>query len=813
MSATARTAFDPAAPLEERYGAQAELTREHTSLADILPRENVQPVIDYIEAQYEESRLLKAAQIIPFPGRTRKEGENGMQSVYLDGLQIYAHGDYFERPSPIGYEALRQMVDQTPILSAVLMTRVRQVHRFASPQDDEGPGFVIRHIDKDHTLSKEEQDSTRLLSRFVQHCGWEFNPRRRKGLKRDNFSQFLAKLVRESLTYDSAPIETELKRNRKEGLDGFYALDGSTIRLCTEDGYRGDDAIYAVQVVQGQIVTAYTTDDLIYEPRNPRADVRLAGYGLGETELLIRVVTGWLNAMAYNVKGFDSNAIPKGILNLVGEYSAEDLSAFRRYWNAMVRGVNNAWALPIMASRTAESKVTYEKIDNNFTDVMFSKWMTFLTSIICAVYGMSPAEINFDAFTSSSTSPLSGSDTAEKLASSRDSGLRPLMSYLESTISDFIVADFSDRYVFRWAGLDEQDQQQKFEMRKLVLTVNEARAQEGIPPLKGPMGDAPINPSLVGPWMQLTQAPPEGEGGDGPPPPGGLDESHGEPPPEEADAAGDPQAPQEAQDAPPDQGQAKAKGEPDHAALAQQMAEEMAGQGLAKANAHHDAKGQFARTPEVRYEKRQLHELYDYTLKHPLAAADAALVTLNANDLAVQLDKGPAVEGRDGDITVRGRHGLGQGYGMVKVIWRHGEKSGKVDDDRVTRGDVLALPEVVRTTPSVVVADADGNPKKWEWRRKRFDGQTVAYGVSRFTGTDDRNHIVTIHVDRQTDMKKAAMCVAGDFCGRTPQLPAEAISVSPSAVGLLHIQYRTDDGPVKVDSFASVVPEIWRPGV
>ena len=571
MSTAARTAFDPAAPLEERYGAQAELTREHTNLADILPSENLRPVIDYIEAQYEESRLLKAAQIIPFPGRTRKEGEKGMQSVYLDGLQIYAHGDYFDRPSPIGYEALRQMVDQTPILSAVLMTRVRQVHRFASPQDDEGPGFVIRHIDKDHTLSKAEQDSTRLLSRFVQHCGWEFNPRRRKTLKRDNFSQFLAKLVRESLTYDSAPIETELKRNRQEGLDGFYALDGSTIRLCTEDGYRGDDAIYAVQVVQGQIVTAYTTDDLIYEPRNPRADVRLAGYGLGETELLIRVVTGWLNAMAYNVKGFDSNSIPKGILNLVGEYSAEDLSAFRRYWNAMVRGVNNAWALPIMASRTAESKVTYEKIDSQFSDVMFSKWMTFLTSIICAVYGMSPAEINFDAFTSSSTSPLSGSDTAEKLASSRDSGLRPLMSYLESTISDFIVADFSDRYVFRWTGLDEQDQQQKFEMRKLVLTVNEARAQEGIPPLKGPMGDAPINPSLVGPWMQLTQAPeeeaapPEEGGGDGDP-----------------EAAGDPQAPQEDQDAPPDQAKAKAQGEPDHAALAQQMAEEMAGQGLAK---------------------------------------------------------------------------------------------------------------------------------------------------------------------------------------------------------------------------------------
>ena len=88
-------------------------------------------------------------------------------------------------------------------------------------------------------------------------------------------------------------------------------------------------------------------------------------------------------------------------------------------------------------------------------------------------------------------------------------------------------------------------------MGKVVLTVNEARAQEGIPPLQGPMGDAPINPSLVGPWMQLTQAPEEDEGEGNPPPP--LEEK-----------------------------QPAAKGEPDHAALAQQMAEELAGQGLAK---------------------------------------------------------------------------------------------------------------------------------------------------------------------------------------------------------------------------------------
>jgi hypothetical protein len=137
--------------------------------------------------------------------------------------------------------------------------------------------------------------------------------------------------------------------------------------------------------------------------------------------------------------------------------------------------------------------------------MMFSKWMTFLTSLICAIYGMSPDEINFESFAASRSS-LSGADTAEKLADSKDKGLRPLMSHLESVFSDFIVAEFGEKFCFRWTGLDEEDQDKRHELRKLVLTVNEVRAQEGYEAMKGPLGDAPLNPSLTGVWMQQMQA-------------------------------------------------------------------------------------------------------------------------------------------------------------------------------------------------------------------------------------------------------------------------------------------------------------------
>ena len=210
--------------------------------------------------------------------------------------------------------------------------------------------------------------------------------------------------------------------------------------------------------------------------------------------------------MTLNIKGFSDNAIPRGILHLSGDYGAEDLAAFKRYWNQTVKGINNAWSLPVMVSKDQESKAAFEPINAEFNEMYFSKWMTFLTSMICAVYGMSPDEINFESFSASSTSSLSGSDTAEKLADGKDKGLRPLMSYFESLFSDFIVSDFSDKYAFRWVGLDAKDQQQEWEAKKLILTVNELRSEHGYDAMDGPLGEAPLNPSLIGPWMQVMQA-------------------------------------------------------------------------------------------------------------------------------------------------------------------------------------------------------------------------------------------------------------------------------------------------------------------
>jgi len=775
---TAQIAFDPNASPEERFDAQAELQKSHTNLAGLLPSAEVQPVIDYILNDLRDQEMMAKAGggvVVPFP--SKNAGKKGMQSVVVDDLQISIMGDYIERPGLLDFRAQRSLVDQTPVLSAVMLTRIRQVQAFCRRQESgHGVGFTVRHADLTHQLSQSERETTELMNRFFVNCGWEFNPRRRKRMGRDSLRQFMAKSVRDSLSMDSAPIETEFKKNRALGIDGFYAVDGSTIRLCSEDGYKGDDEIFALQVVQGQIRTAYDYNSLIYEPRNPRADVLTAGYGLSETELLIKVVTGFLNAMTLNIRGFSDNAIPKGVLHLSGNYGEADLNAFKRYWNAMVKGVNNTWAVPVLVSKDQDSRATFENFNIDFNEMYFSKWMTFLTSIICAVYGIAPDEINFESF-SASRSSLSGSDTAERLADSKDKGLRPLLSYYESLFSDYILAEFGDSYVFRWTGIDEDDQDKRHELKKLTLNVNEVRAEQGYEPITEEWGAAPLNPSLIGAWQNSLQqkqqggdfgapqdAPKPGQG-DGPE---GVGSGGGEQPMDEDQGAGE---------------------DPE---------------GLQKANPNHDRLGRFSKVAhQIHREKKELSDLYDFTLNNPLAAPDSMLVMMDKDDLNIQIEHGPAVESANGEISVSGealkkQYGTDKGIGMVKVIWRHGEKSDKPSYEKVTKNDVLALPEVIRSTPTQIVQDANGQPVRWEWARKRHDGETVYYAASRFSLTDSKNHVVSVFVlGDDGEMKKSDSNPGEDLYGPMRRIPASGLSVATDAVEPLTAYYATPGLEVK----------------
>lgn len=215
-----KTAHNPAAPADEQQDAmaQAQKAAMPSSVVDMAP------LIKHIADSYADQQFYKSLEkpgLVPYPSQAVREGKKeGIQSVWLDDRQVQILGDWYERPTNFGFDAMRYMVDKTPILSAVVMTRIRQIKRFCRVSEKGvGPGFQIRLKEQNgaNRLAKPEQDSINALQGFMQNCGWESNPRQRSRLRRDNFSGFMNKLVRsQSLQTDRSRRSMGTSREAKQ---------------------------------------------------------------------------------------------------------------------------------------------------------------------------------------------------------------------------------------------------------------------------------------------------------------------------------------------------------------------------------------------------------------------------------------------------------------------------------------------------------------------------------------------------------------------------------------------------------------------
>lgn len=514
----ARLASHPDAPPAERTQARAELERQYAPTRSDLPSSSgVQTLVNHLLYAYEHDPMLKAGPAGAF-GAPLAGGPNrdDHKSVIVDKMGQFGTGPggYRMRPSQFSPQHLRLMVEQVPLLNAIILRRVRTVGRFLrTAEAGRDIGFEVRKVSEVSSVKPRKGNEETALEKFLTRCGWDMDPMIVRREQRDSFNGFMAKSIRDILTLDTWAIETVPTRNGKL-LDSIYCVDGGTVFLTHDEGYLGDPDVSAIQIVNGMPVTTYTAEELSFNVMNPRSDVLYAGYGYPYPEMVVKVVTGYLNALTFNLRGFDSNSIPKGMLTLFGSFDETQLSFFRRQWSALVKGVNNAWSLPVMVSDNKEAAAQYTKFDNEFTDLYFAKWMVLLTSIVCSIYGMDPTEVYAESFTAGKSS-LSGKDTAERLADARDTGLEPLMTYVENVLSDSVIARISPEFVFRFFGLRPLDQEWRRDVSKLVLTVNELREQEGFDRVEEPWGDAPINPALQGAYQAAQQAAMGGQPGEG----------------------------------------------------------------------------------------------------------------------------------------------------------------------------------------------------------------------------------------------------------------------------------------------------------
>ena len=439
---------------------------------------------------------------------------------------------YKDRKTNLTYDILRQVVGSLSILSAIVNTRVNQVATFASPyRRTRNIGFEIKHKDRDHKLTNSEKRFILELESFISACG---KPGHNKhGDKpRDNFEQFTRKVIRDRMSYDQMTFEIVPDRR---GLPfEFVAVDATTVRIAADakaesyrnkrqedkelkhflDNYTGSALAYPVfenpsvrdlskkgkasyvQVWQGSIIRAFKYSELGFCIANPRTDIRSNGYGYSEIEQLINVITSHLWAEEYNKNFFKQGAAPKGLLNIRGDNIApEQLEAFKRQWVANVAGAENAWKTPILQSE----EVQYLNMQTSNLDMEYSRWLEYLTKIICAVFLIAPEEIGFYLSPGGMQQPNFDSNNEWKLKASKDRGLRPLLRFYADCINRHIISRLDDKFYIDFVGLDELTEKERIELRNSQVqyfrTVNEIRADEDLEPIED--GDIILNPVFL----------------------------------------------------------------------------------------------------------------------------------------------------------------------------------------------------------------------------------------------------------------------------------------------------------------------------
>lgn len=430
-----------------------------------------------------------------------------MKAYMENPIRMAQATNYKDKPSSLSYNILYQMSVKNSVVGAVINTRVNQVSAFTKPArfSEDGVGYKIRLRDPSETPNSEQKEVMNSIELFLENCGFSDDS------DRDDFDTFIRKIVRDSLTYDQMCFEVIPDRKGKPA--EILAVDAATIRAASEN-YQADqtwmemvpnkknEEVKWVQVVDGTIVSWFTARELAFGVRNPRTNINLQPYGFSELEQLIHQITSHLYAEEYNSKFFSQGGTTKGIINIKsdpnGVGNKEQLDSFKRQWRAQVNGMTGAWKTPVLQ---VPNGIEYINVSQSNREMEFEKWMNYLVNIVCAVYQIDPAEVNFpnNGGVSGNGGSVFESSQEVKLKNSKDKGLKPLMRFIESIINKFVVSKFSQDYVFVFTGLDEKSEEEKAELDtkqvKTWRTVNEIRKEHGEKPLEN--GDIILDPSYL----------------------------------------------------------------------------------------------------------------------------------------------------------------------------------------------------------------------------------------------------------------------------------------------------------------------------
>jgi HK97 family phage portal protein len=381
---------------------------------------------------------------------------------------------------------------------------------------------------------RNEKDPARNAPARIQQLTefWQYPDRRVP------FATWLRTLMDQILVADCPALEP--RRNRGGDVIGFDVIDGSTIKVLIDDtGRRPQPPAPAFQQIvhgrpwvmladggrsnvdEGEIYNEFTDQELIYFPRNPRADHL---YGFSPVEQIVLTINTSIRRGVMQLQHFTEGNVPAGMVNSPAGWTPEQIAGFQEFFDSKYAG-NTAERTKLL---WGPEGAKYQAIKQPPVKDDFDEWRA---RVICFAFSLPPT-----AFTRQVNRATA--ETAQEAA--LEEGLAPLMGYVKRLIDGIIRMQGHPDLEFAWSDQKPIDPTDQADMLvnltgNGLMTVNEGRDQLGLEPVEG--GDEILFKTATGPvTLDSVLNPPE------PPPmvvpgeaaPGEAPGSKGKNPPAEA---------------------------------------------------------------------------------------------------------------------------------------------------------------------------------------------------------------------------------------------------------------------------------------
>lgn len=295
----------------------------------------------------------------------------------------------------------------------------------------------------------------------------------------NRFDSWLRIWQEDLITLDAPSIH--IKRDSAGRILAFEAIDGATVKpLLNKLGRipEAPDAAY-MHVLKGFPAIYYSTDDLIYAPRNKRV---FSSYGFGPVEQTMVYGNMAIRRQIQQLGYFTEGNMPEGIVPIQG--TAEQVEMFQRIWDAGEIKGQKIGRVRFVPADNASKFIAFKE------PVIADEFDELLTRRFCYVMGEDPTP--FVKSVNRATA-----EQADK--SSQSMGLNVQVRHVKAVL-DCMIQDhlgFADLEAYVVPAKETDPTKVSERVVKLVaagiMSKDEARAEEG---LEGPAPEpeAPLAP-------------------------------------------------------------------------------------------------------------------------------------------------------------------------------------------------------------------------------------------------------------------------------------------------------------------------------